>query len=323
MTKHATGTAEGGDNQEPVAHLRVPAWAAWGIVALPTSVVVLFLCLRRSLHLSEFDVLSLRRLQSTLGFPATFDAAKSHWATSIFLSTVVMIAVAGLGTVCVLRAKVPSNLKLAIFVTSLAIPLVIWCLKSEAIPAMQRMELELMKTEGQFDASSALMAFLQGLYGAAFLLACGLACVVHDASASGATIGQITASRTVVREALGLVTAWHVLGVVGIGLFHRLARTCINPEHTKIFDDVVQASNVFSGALYTALLAAIFLPAELLFRNAALTRASRAGEASEPQTQAWLSEHGFDVSVVKSLAQLAAMFAPLFAGALQGLVAAP
>ena len=119
------------------------------------------------------------------------------------------------------------------------------------------------------------------------------------------------------RQLLVLATVTLVVGVIAAGLFFRLVAASA-PEAAPLVDVVGPSSTILTGVFYTLILAALFVPAELLIQRAARRLALSTVDRTD-DVPAWLAKHGLEPSLPGLLMRVVTILGPLLAGMLQNL----
>lgn len=311
---------------------------------LPAALLaVAFFQFQRGFQLSHFRAASLAVLMDgwvSSGQWALGEAARIHWLTSLFVASALLLAVLVSSLIVIgpawwmwLTASVPLGI-------------VVSAGRHALIPRLQREELELAREAGTPDALPYLMVYLVCTVVTIVLVVVAVAHTLdrvaktdeefrralaqrHQGAVAGATfetqhhsrLEALHSARDTLRALLSVTTAWLVSGVIGISLLHRWPATTLPEQVSEVLKPIGVASTVFTGAFYSCLLCAIFLPSELYVRLAAQELATTRSGPGAPRSavRTWLTEEGFDLSTPAALTRLSAVFAPLAASVLQGI----
>lgn len=295
----------------------------WSPVILGVSVATLFLVVQDQFEASSFArvaELGAGEKARTVSWHAQLSAARTHWATSIFVATVVMLAIAGLSLRVIWRAGLHGPVWIFLL-GSISIVWVYFARRPEAIGTVfLAQEMELVAATSGFDPEPRLVAFLSGLFSTALLLTAALSVLVTPMIEGRRKLAEIVRDQREIRVLLGLTATWLVIGVIGIGLFHRMAAAATAESARPAMEALGASSTVLAGAFYSALLAAAFAPVESAARQAALAHAPGPSEGKEPDPpQEWLKKQGLELSFPKALARAMAVLGPLLASVLQNL----
>lgn len=295
---------------------RAIAPAAPLIPALATILVaVLYFALRAVLHLCEIPLDACR--DPCLVPQAKLTAAASHWASALFVSSCLMVAVVAAALRGLATARPRRRHLAGLGACMLALLLGQALLPRYVASPLTWTEVHLLEAANS-RAGSVLIGFLVAVNCTALLVCAAVAALLWRASRRSVRIEEVAATRGRIHGLLMLCTSWLVAGVIGAGLFHGLVSHALAPASAAALDVVRPAATVWTGVLYSGMLAALFVPAELILRGLA-DRCREGSTATEPEREKWLSENGFDLSVPLLLAKVGAIFAPLLAGALEGI----
>lgn len=284
---------------------------AWAPLVLGLATCALFLLLQLGFDVNRYAVsqLAAEAMTRESEWDATIVAARTHWATGIFVATVIMVVLAGASITSIVQARPARGVVNALILAVPALFAIFHIWPNAIAPEMLREEMVAVAKASAFDPEPRLILFLSGLLSTALLLAVAVGLELKALS-RGVPLSRLVAAQAKVKNALALTTLWLIVGVVGIGLFHRMAATCIVTEEVAALTALGNASTILSGAFYSALLAATFAPADLTLRWLAGSVSSSAEDAAEK---------GLDLSVAQSLVRVLAVFGPLLAGVVQNL----
>lgn len=263
-----------------------------------------------------------KALEAEVVNAAGFDAAATHWTTTIFVASALMVPLVGCSVWLLLGSALDRRDSWAIGLGALGFALVLWQFPDKLTNSFIERELTLVKQVSWLDPRPVLVTFLSALFATALFMGLSLGVALKDVVNPKLAIERLLQVRSVVRSMLALTTAWLVVGVMGIGLFHRMVAAGLSEAQSKVVETLGASSTILSGALYSALMAAVFGPVEVLLRQAAGKLAANRGVASEA-TEKWLGEQGFELSLTNSLMRVLAVFGPLLAGVLQNLAQLP
>jgi hypothetical protein len=246
-------------------------------------------------------------------------AARTSWGSAIFVATAIMITLAASALGQLARAL--QSHRLALGIASAAglagIWLVLHAYPAIAVPPLQMAEGDVIYRVSQFDPRPPLVVFLSALAWTSLLIALALGSLMPRIQSSP-SLDELQGMRRFVRAMLTGTTLWLVVGVLGIGLYHRMAAAHVVPEAADALNTIGASSTVFAGALYSALIAAVFGPVELMMRRAA-RRIAPTAKHPKRSTEEWLSKQGFEISVLQELRGVLAVLGPLLAGMAQGI----
>jgi hypothetical protein len=296
----------------------------WSPVILGVSVATLFLVVQDLFQASSFArvaELAASEKARTVSWHAHLSAARTHWATSIFVATVVMLAIAGLSLRVIWRAR-PHRAVWFFLIGSISVVCIYFARRPEAIGTVfLAQEMKLVAATTGFDPQPRLVAFLSGLFSTALVLTTALSLLVTPMIEGRRKLPEIVRDQREIRVLLGLTAILLVIGVIGIGLFHRMASAATAESARPAMEALGASSTVLAGAFYSALLAAAFAPVESAARQAALAHApeTQPGKAPSDPPEEWLKKQGLELSFLKALARAVAVLGPLLAGVLQNL----
>jgi hypothetical protein len=304
------------------AESALPKWATWSPLVGACLTVLLVVLLQRAVGVNQFSIPPVRASRE-LNFDVTalaMASARTNWASAILLASVVMILIAVPSILAVMRSRLTTPIKFASAAIAIAIPLTIVVHPGLVISIAHDQEMLAVLLASGFSPKATLVFFLAGLYSTAFILAMGLVSTLRSANSSHLSAQALVSARRVIRDALATTAAWLVVGVVGIGHFHRMSRACLSSVGLTEFDAATTSSTIFAGTFFSALIAATFLPAEFMLRELATGAARRTNGDDVAKIEEWLQVNGFSLSVPKTLTNTVAVFAPLLAGVLQNVV---
>lgn len=307
-------------------------WLPWLPCASALVVTLLFLRLQpfvldhgfriSAIVKPEFMEATRKALEASVLKAAAFDAAATHWATAIFVASALMVPLVGCSLWLLLGSKLERRDSLAIVLGALGFALVLWQFPAGLTNPFIERELTFLEKVSWLDPRPVLVTFLSALFATALLMGLSLGVALKDVVTPALAVEQLLRVRSVVRSMLALTTTWLVVGVMGVGLFHRMVAAGLSEPQSKAIETLGASSTILSGALYSALMAAMFGPVEVLLRQAAGKLAANRGIAPEG-TEKWLGEQGFEVSLTNSLMRVLAVFGPLLAGVIQNLAQLP
>jgi hypothetical protein len=292
----------------------------WSPLLLGLLVVSVFIAVQKRLDVDEFGYvadLSVDNMTRGTEWRAELVAARTHWATSIFAATVVMLAIAGVSLQVIKRARSGKAIWGFLLLSTCTIWISFHLHPGIVVARFLDDEMIVVRSTSWFNAKPHLLAFLSGLFSTAVWLAIALSVLLRQVSAPGVSLPDLVQWQQTVRMLLSLATLWLVIGVIGIGLFHRMASTSVSPGARPAMDGLGAASTIFSGALYSALLAAVFAPLEVAIRKAGASTLPAGTNAAEMDD--WLKKQGLELSLAGSMMKIAAILGPLLAGVLQNL----
>lgn len=284
----------------------------------PLLVVVVYVAFRSWFQAAQAEgAITARECKDVVNCYAAIQAARTYWTATLYGGTVV-----GLGTLAgaadlVRRARASITVKLGVVVGILLVLILLYS-TSTAVSGWTETQLRLIQQASDIDMKDHLMSFLTLLFTTSWVLASAVALATYDVLRNGADIGHLIRTQRDIRYLLALATTWLIMGIVGIGALNRLALASGAAEFKLAITAVGAAAAVFSGVFYSALLAAIFGPAELSLRAAGRRLAEQNGSSAKDE-DAWLKEMGFDLSVTQSLLRIMAVLSPMLAGLTQNI----
>lgn len=339
-TQQALGAGEGAKPEPAVGsattaqqvRLSARTWLPWLPCTSALVVILLFLKLQPFVFGNGFKLFTteapgfIEATRKALAAgpleAASFDAAATHWTTAIFVASALMVPLVGCSVWLLLGSALDRRYSLVIGLGALGFALVLWQFPDWLTNSFIERELALVAQVSWLDPRPVLVKFLSALFATALLMGLSLGVALKDVVNPEPAIERLLQVRSVVRSMLALTTTWLVVGVVGVGLFHRMVAAGFSEPQSKVVETLGASSTILSGALYSALMAAMFGPVEVLLRQAAGKLAANQGVAPEG-TEKWLGEQGFDLSLTNSLMRVLAVFGPLLAGVIQNLAQLP
>jgi hypothetical protein len=277
-----------------------------------------FIVLQRLLGLNAFQ-LSLPPAENLdLARLAQIEATRVNWAAAFFLAWVLMMFIGAVSVRLIVGARPGMKLvsAAAIGLVVLVGALAYW--PASVLPPSLLNELAVVHKVSGFQVQPALVSFFCALVTTTVLVTIALGLVLYPVARGTADMDRLLTSQAAVREVLFLVTAWLVIGVIGVGLFHRMAVAALPPGPAAALSTVGASSTVLAGAFYSALVGAAFGPAELILRRGARAAARGAGQSPE-FVDKWLTDNGFGLSVPGALMRVVAILGPLLASVIQNI----
>ncbi len=299
------------------AELLVRSWAP---VVLGIAVTVVYLLLQKRLSVNSFDqvgALAADNMSRELAWQAKLIVARTHWAASIFVAVIIMLAIAGLSLQAIVKARPPILVWLFVILSISTIWVIFRVRPDAAVPTFMHHEMVLVGEVSGFQPEKHLVTFLSALFSTATLLAVALSLLLQPLLRRCFQLAELVAAQREIRILLGISAVWLIVGAIGIGLFHRMATACAPPSGQPTLEALGAASTIFSGAFYSALLAAAFAPVELAIREAALTAVP--ADVVPGEADGWLKKQGLEPSLPGVLVRLIAVMGPLLAGVVQNL----
>lgn len=293
---------------------------AWSPLILVACVVGLYFLFQHAMGVNDFAyVVSLADDQMTPGteWQAQLAAARTQWATSIFVGAVLMTGIAGLSFGRICRARPPRS-GWALIGVAVALVWIVFCVYIKRItPVFGRQEMQFVAVRSSFDPAPRLGVVLAGLFSTALLLATALSLLMRSLVVRPLKedLEWLSNEQRTLRTLLWLTTVWLANGVIGVGLLHRMGSAAARSEVRQTMDTLGASGTIFQGAFFSALLAAVFAPVEVAIRKAALS--FRPVDVDD--SDAWLEKKGFGGSLAKALLQILAIFGPLLTGVFQNL----
>lgn len=106
-----------------------------------------------------------------------------------------------------------------------------------------------------------------------------------------------------------------VAGVVHAGAIHRLPDVLLAESDRASWDELIQGLSASTGAVWTFILLAIYLPTLALLHTRARMLAFEAVDDKTPEKiEQWLASHGLTFHFSQSLAQIGALLSPFLIG---------
>ena len=298
-------------------------WAfvlVWSPFLLALLVAAVFVALQRRMDVDEFGFvadLASDNMTRGLDWQAELVAARTHWVTALYVAIVLMLPIAGISLQVIWKARPGKATWIFLGLCASTVWVTFYSYPSVALPYFLRKEIGLVFGTSWFDAEPCLLAFLSGLFSTAVALTMALSLLLRPLIGGRASLSEVVERQTQVRTLLSLATILLVVGVIGVGLFHRMASASTPPLAKPAMEALGAASTIFSGAFYSTLLAAAFAPVELAIRRAGASAAPVGATVQE--TEEWLKKQGLQSSLPASLMKLVAILGPLLAGVLQNL----
>jgi hypothetical protein len=178
-------------------------------------------------------------------------------------------------------------------------------------------ELVLLEKVSGISMRSFVSHYLAAVFTVSTLVAALLTRVGLSIESQRPELGQLVQAKSLFRGLLALSTNLLVCGVIGMNLLHRWAQAAAVGETAVAIKTVGPAVTITSGVFYSMILAAVFIPPELLLRRAARASTAKLQLVEGEPRESWLTKQGFDLSVPHVLMRVAAIMAPLLASVLQ------